>query len=66
MQWNTPVSVCADDVNILRDILNSTKENTEAQIDTCEEDGLEVNAERTNTSCCVVTRIQGKIMTSSV
>jgi hypothetical protein len=39
--------VCADDVNLLRDIIDTIKKNTEAVIGASKEVGLEVNAEKT-------------------
>jgi hypothetical protein len=39
--------VCADNVDLLGDNINTTKKNTETLIDTSKEVGLEVNAEKT-------------------
>jgi hypothetical protein len=38
--------VYADDVNLLGDDIDTIKRNTETLIDACEEDGLEVNTEK--------------------
>jgi hypothetical protein len=51
-----------DFVNLLGDNIDTTKKNTETLIDATEEVGLEVNAEKT-VCCCLVTRLQGKILT---
>jgi hypothetical protein len=40
--------VCADDLNLLEDNINTINKNTETLIDAGKEDGLEVNAEKTN------------------
>jgi hypothetical protein len=39
--------VCADDVNLLDDKVNTVKKNTQTLIDASKEVGLEVNTERT-------------------
>jgi hypothetical protein len=39
----TDVMVCADDVNLLGNNINTTKNSTEAVIGTSNEGGLEVN-----------------------
>jgi hypothetical protein len=38
------------------------KVNTETLTDTSKEVGLEINAEKTIICCCLITRMQGKIM----
>jgi hypothetical protein len=38
---------CADDVNLLRDNMDTIKKNTETLIDASKEVGLEINAEKT-------------------
>jgi hypothetical protein len=55
--------VYADDVNLLGDNIDTIKKNTETLIDAIEEVGLEINAEKTNICCCLIIRMQGKIMT---
>jgi hypothetical protein len=47
--------VCADDVNVLGDNMNTVERNTETLIDTSKEAGLEVNAEKA--ICCFVIRM---------
>jgi hypothetical protein len=39
--------ICADDVNLLDDNIDTVKKNTETSIDTSKEVGLEVNTEKT-------------------
>jgi hypothetical protein len=39
--------VCADDVNLLRDSINTIKENTETLLQGSEDIGLEINSEKT-------------------
>jgi hypothetical protein len=39
--------VCADDINLLGDEINTKSKNTEALIDASKEVGLEVNTEKT-------------------
>jgi hypothetical protein len=53
----------ADDVNLLRDNIDTVKKNTETLTDAREEAGPEVNAEKLSICCCLITRMQGKIMT---
>jgi hypothetical protein len=55
--------VYADDVNILDDNIDTIKKNTQTLIDASKEIGLEVNTEKTNICSCLVTKMQGKIMT---
>jgi hypothetical protein len=53
----------ADDVNILGDNIDTIKKSTETLIDAGKEVGLEINAEKLSICCCLVTRMQGKIVT---
>jgi hypothetical protein len=55
--------VSAEDVNLLGDNIDALKKNMEILIDACKEVGLEVNTEKTSICCCLITRMQGKIMT---
>jgi hypothetical protein len=55
--------VCADDVNLLDDYMDTMKKNTETVTDTIKEIDLELNAEKTKYICCLITRMQGKFMT---
>jgi hypothetical protein len=57
------VFVYADNVNILGDNIVTINENTQSIIDGSKEIGLEVNRETVSICCCVVTKMQGKIMT---
>jgi hypothetical protein len=53
----------ADDVNLLRNNIDTIKKNTETLIDTSREVGLEVNIEKTSICCCLITKMQVKIVT---
>jgi hypothetical protein len=57
--------VYAVDVSLLSDNIDIIKKNTETLSGANKEVGIEVNAEKTKYSicCCLVTRMQGKIMT---
>jgi hypothetical protein len=57
--------VCADDVTLLGDNTDTIKKNRETLTDASKEVGLEVNTKKTKycICCCLVTRIQGKIIT---
>jgi hypothetical protein len=52
--------VYADVVNLLGDTI---WKNTQTLIDSSKEVSLEVNAEKTDIHCCLITSMQGKIMT---
>jgi hypothetical protein len=53
--------VYADDMNGLKDNIDTIKKNTETLIDASKEIGLEINAEKTKS--CSVTRMQDEVMT---
>jgi len=40
--------ICADDINLLGDSTNTTKENTKTLLDASRNFGLEINAEKTD------------------
>jgi hypothetical protein len=46
--------VCADDVNLLDDSVNTTKENTQTLLEANRDIGLEINAEKTMLLCLVI------------
>jgi hypothetical protein len=50
-------------VNILGDDIDIIKKNTQTLIDASKEIGLEVNTEKLSTCRCLVTKMQGKILT---
>jgi hypothetical protein len=56
--------ISADDVNLLGKILNIIKENKEALLNSSNENGLEVNAEKTKYGICLclITRQQEKFI----
>jgi hypothetical protein len=54
---------CADDMNLLDDNMNTIKKNMETLIDASKEVGLEVTQRKLGICCCLVTRMQGNIMT---
>jgi hypothetical protein len=47
LNWTHQLLVYADDVNLLSDIIDTTKKNTQTLIDASREAGLEVNTEKT-------------------
>jgi hypothetical protein len=55
-----PLLVYADDVNLLGYDINTLKRNTQTLTDSSKDVGLEVN---TRLCCCLVTKMQGKVMT---
>jgi hypothetical protein len=56
--------VYANDVNLLGDNIDTIKRNTETLIDACKKVGLEVmQKKKPSISCCLVTRMQGIIIT---
>jgi hypothetical protein len=57
--------VYTDDVNLLGDIIDTIKKNTQTLIDASKEVGMEVNTEELSICCCLVTKMQDKIMTQS-
>jgi hypothetical protein len=52
-----------DDVNLLRDNIDTIKKNTETLTDASKEVGLEINIEKTKLCYYLITRIQVKIGT---
>jgi hypothetical protein len=46
-EWETSAFVCADDVNLFGDYVNTIKEKTETITECSKNDGLEINAEKT-------------------
>jgi hypothetical protein len=65
LKWNGSHQLvgCADDVNLLGENIDIIKKITETLIGASKEVGLEVNAEKISICCCLVTRMQGKIIT---
>jgi hypothetical protein len=62
VKWNTSAAgLYADGVNLLGDYMDTIKENTEALIDASKKVSLEANAEK-SICCCLVTRMQGKLL----
>jgi hypothetical protein len=55
--------VFADDVNLLGDNIDTVKKTIEILIDASNAVGLEVTAEKRSICCCLVTEMQGKIVT---
>jgi hypothetical protein len=55
--------VYADDVNLLGDDIETIKKNTQTLIDAGKEVGLEVHTENLNICCCLVSKMEDKIMT---
>jgi hypothetical protein len=57
------ILVYADDLNIQDGNTDTVKKNTRTLIDARKEVGLEVNTRKTKYNCCLVTKMQGNIMT---
>jgi hypothetical protein len=55
--------VYADDVNLLGDNTDTIEKNTQTLTDASKESCLEVNTEKLNICCCLVTKMQREIMT---
>jgi hypothetical protein len=55
--------VFADDMNLLGDNIDTMKKNTETLIGGSKEVGLEVNQRKLSICCCLITILQGKIIT---
>jgi hypothetical protein len=55
--------VYADDVNLLGDNMDTIKKKTQSLIEARKEVGLEVNERKLRICYCLVTRMQGKIVT---
>jgi hypothetical protein len=64
IEWDTSVLAYAYDVNLLGDNIDTIKKKTETLIHASKEIGLEVNVEKTNVCCCLITAMQVKICTS--
>jgi hypothetical protein len=54
--------VYVDDVNLLGNNIDTIKKNTGNLIDASMKVGLEVNTEKLRICCCLVTRMQGRMM----
>jgi hypothetical protein len=52
-----------DDVNLLEDNIDIIKKTKDTSIDAIKEVGLEIPTEKTKHGCCLVTRMQSKIVT---
>jgi hypothetical protein len=53
----------ADDVNLLGDNVDTIQKNTVTLIDASKEVGLEVNTKKLSICCCLIARMQDKIIT---
>jgi hypothetical protein len=56
-------TVTGNKANLLDDNTDTIKKSKETLIDAFKEVGLEVNTDKLSVCCCLVTRIQNKIMT---
>jgi hypothetical protein len=56
--------ISVDDGNLPADNIDTIKKNSGTLTDSREEIGLEINVEETSICCCLVTRMQVKIVTS--
>jgi hypothetical protein len=55
--------VYVDDVNLLRDNVDTIKKNKESLIEASKDIGLEVNQRKLSICCCFISRMLGNVMT---
>jgi hypothetical protein len=61
LNWTHRLLVYVEDVNLLRNNIDTIKKNRETLIDASKEVGPEINAEKLSIYCCLVIIMQGKI-----